>query len=481
MRIGLCEDTKLAKLLELALPNILGFLSSAEPAVRNKVMAILGHINKRVKGDASILLPLGGLAKLFLSTDHPMVSNFALVYVEMAFARVPAAERATLLPKLLVGMAARQVAQQDTLLQLLLLALPTLPLPKVAAELKGSEASLPFLEVAADRSLALRHLLDVLLYLPPCTRGQAEGAPPPAPPGLSHAAAKRVCGKLGPEEVRGELLHGQLTTCFQRSTIYYLLPGARRAARRQEALRAAAARLRSRHQPALRASGGAAPLDRRELRCRRQGGAQRRHRAQAAPEGGGARGHARGQTHTTCACACAYACACTRAWAPRLHHICAGGPRRDARCAHEPRARRRGGRRRAHRRQHRRASQGGADARPLCRSSGPLPRHAAGGLSLPLRRRRHAQAHAGGRAAGQAPGRALPRRAAGHHRPPAPLGARQGAPPREPAQRASAGAARGRIDARLQLRRRRDALRARARAAALGPRAGDDVPPCNPV
>ena len=46
----------------------------------------------------------------------------------------------------------------------------------------------------------------MLLYLPPCTRGQAEGAPPAAPPGLSHAAAKRVCGKLGPEEVRGELL-----------------------------------------------------------------------------------------------------------------------------------------------------------------------------------------------------------------------------------------------------------------------------------
>ena len=206
LRIGLCEDTKLAKLLEGALPNILGFLSSAEPAVRNKVMAILGHINKRVKGDASILLPLGGLAKLFLTTDHPMVSNFALVYVEMAFSRVPAAERSALLPKLLVGIAGRPVAQQDTLLQLLLLALPTLPLPKLAAELKGPEASLPFLEAAADRALALRHLLDVLLYLPPCTRGQAEGAPPPAPPGLSHAAAKRVCGKLGPEEVRGELL-----------------------------------------------------------------------------------------------------------------------------------------------------------------------------------------------------------------------------------------------------------------------------------
>ena len=92
--------------------------------------------------------------------------------------------------------------------------------------------------------------------------------------------------------------------------------GPRRAARRQEALRAAPARLHGRHPAALRACGGAAPLDRRELRCRRQGGAQRRHRAQAAPEGGGAHGHGHGQTHITCTRTRA------RAWASHLHRIC---------------------------------------------------------------------------------------------------------------------------------------------------------------
>ena len=173
LRIGLCEDAKLAKLLEPALPNILGFLSSPEPTVKSKVMAILGHINKRVKGDPSIALPLGGLVKLFLTNGNAMVSNFALVYVEMAFGRAPAAERAALLPQLLVGVAGRPAPQQDTLLQLLLVALPTLPLPTAAAELKGPQAKLPFLEAPADRALALRHLLDVLLYLPPVTPGSS--------------------------------------------------------------------------------------------------------------------------------------------------------------------------------------------------------------------------------------------------------------------------------------------------------------------
>ena len=105
LRIGMCDDDKLAKLLEPALPNILGFLAQDSTAVRSKVMAILGHVNKRVKGNASIALPLAGLSKLFLTTKNAMISNFALVYVEMAFARTPAADRAAVLPSLLVGIA----------------------------------------------------------------------------------------------------------------------------------------------------------------------------------------------------------------------------------------------------------------------------------------------------------------------------------------------------------------------------------------
>jgi hypothetical protein len=41
-----------------------------------------------------------------------MVSNFALVYIEMGLPRVSAAERAALVPALLVGVGQRPAAQQ---------------------------------------------------------------------------------------------------------------------------------------------------------------------------------------------------------------------------------------------------------------------------------------------------------------------------------------------------------------------------------
>jgi proteasome component ECM29 len=51
-------------------------------------MEILTHINKRVKDQVSIKLPLIDLLKLYQSPDAvPMVRNFAIVYIEMAFER----------------------------------------------------------------------------------------------------------------------------------------------------------------------------------------------------------------------------------------------------------------------------------------------------------------------------------------------------------------------------------------------------------
>ncbi len=90
LRIGLCEDANLAKLLDPALPNLLNFLTSTPP-VRAKLMAILSHLNKRVKGNAEIALPLRGLAELYLRpAAAPVVANFALVYLEMGFGRARA-------------------------------------------------------------------------------------------------------------------------------------------------------------------------------------------------------------------------------------------------------------------------------------------------------------------------------------------------------------------------------------------------------
>lgn len=307
LRIGMCDDAKLAKLLDPALINILNFLASPLAPVKTKTMEILSHLNKRLKADASIALPVRNLITLFTTpTTASFVQNFALVYIEMGLPRVsdphpstrtlllclvhrtpgrprlvarehalssraharreracttlsppharllpvqlPLAERAKLLPSLLVGVAQRPVPQQDALLAMLLPALSSLPLPKTRPELGGvaeAEAdgalaaggasapaasstidsgratatasttsagaanaaassvpsiapTLPFLLQSADRALVLAWLLDLLLYLPPLA------ASPHVPaPGLSRAAAKRVCGKLQDTEVRG--------------------------------------------------------------------------------------------------------------------------------------------------------------------------------------------------------------------------------------------------------------------------------------
>ena len=175
----------------------------------------------------------------------PLVANFALIYIEMGLPRVTEAARATLVPRLLVGISGRPAAQQDSLLALLLAALAALPLPRTRAELgaaaappdavaqpdavagtagdgaggsgvgggavcgaamsaapaEDAEPLLPFLVEPSDRALILTWLLDLLLYLPPLAAD-----PHAPPPGLSRAAAKRVCGKLADHEVRGELL-----------------------------------------------------------------------------------------------------------------------------------------------------------------------------------------------------------------------------------------------------------------------------------
>uniref|UniRef100_A0A7S4BN83 Non-specific serine/threonine protein kinase n=2 Tax=Chrysotila carterae TaxID=13221 RepID=A0A7S4BN83_CHRCT len=216
LRFGLADDEKLAKLLDPALPNILGFLASSSAQVRSKVMAILSHLNKRLKGDTSIALPLRALSKQFLNpATVSFVGNFSLVYIEMGIGRVPASERGRIVSPLLVGASQRTAQQQETLLQLLIAALPSLPLPTTAAQI---DESLPFLhgdERQADRKLVLAWLLDLLLYMPPLTRTlpAAENAPAAAaaaPPGLSPAAAKRICGKLSPEEVQGEMLAAKM-------------------------------------------------------------------------------------------------------------------------------------------------------------------------------------------------------------------------------------------------------------------------------
>ncbi len=73
---------------------MIGQLKSPHPRTKQKVLEILSHVNKRIKGQNAISLPLAELVQQFKSPESaPMVRNFALVYAEMAFERAePAAQ-----------------------------------------------------------------------------------------------------------------------------------------------------------------------------------------------------------------------------------------------------------------------------------------------------------------------------------------------------------------------------------------------------
>ncbi|XP_028798613.1 proteasome adapter and scaffold protein ECM29 [Neltuma alba] len=185
-RLALCDDAKLEPLLSKLLPLCISSLSSQSQAVRNKVLEILSHVNKRVKLQSDIGLPLMELWKLYSeSSGTPMIRNFCIVYIEMAFQRVNAKEKENLAPVLLVNISKLPLQHQEIILRIVV---------KVVGECHSSQISD---EVAAkyrlvtdphDRELFIEFCTHTMLY----QRVSQSGG---FPPGLSVAQANRVTGK----------------------------------------------------------------------------------------------------------------------------------------------------------------------------------------------------------------------------------------------------------------------------------------------
>ncbi|CAO3688639.1 unnamed protein product [Umbelopsis ramanniana] len=144
--------------------------------VRKKVTVVLGHINKRVKPNTQIKLPFEALLNQFNDPNIGVfVKNFTIIYLEMAFSRLPAEEAATFIPKLLPGIAARPAPQRNTILHMVL---PVLNKFKMApADYRVARTELfKFEQNQADLKIILAFFLDVLLYNPPTVNDQRRAA-----------------------------------------------------------------------------------------------------------------------------------------------------------------------------------------------------------------------------------------------------------------------------------------------------------------
>ncbi|CAA3007764.1 proteasome-associated ECM29 homolog isoform X1 [Olea europaea subsp. europaea] len=165
-RLALCDDPKLQDLLSKLLPLSIACLSSPSTPLRNKVIEILSHVNKRVKHQQQIGLPLSELWKLYVeSSVAPMIRNFCIMYIEMAIERVPKEEKQIMAPvfKVIGECHSTQISDE------------------VAAKyrmLRGSKDSEIFLEFC--------HF--TILYQPPPQSGGC-------PAGLSSVQCERITGK----------------------------------------------------------------------------------------------------------------------------------------------------------------------------------------------------------------------------------------------------------------------------------------------
>ncbi|KAF9401765.1 hypothetical protein BGX21_000669 [Mortierella sp. AD011] len=165
LRFALAEtDPQLEKTLNTFLCPILLKLASPVEVVRSKVIAILTHINKRVRPKPDISLPVTALLQQFSTNTSVLVKNFTLIYIEIGFERISLEDKLTALPQLIKGISQRPVAQQTTLVHLIL---PTLSQVKQFNEDNTTADPYDFAANPSDAICLLLRFQDVLLYRQP--------------------------------------------------------------------------------------------------------------------------------------------------------------------------------------------------------------------------------------------------------------------------------------------------------------------------
>lgn len=185
-RLALCDDPQLENLLLKLLPVTISSLSRPSSAVRTKVMEILSHVNKRVKHQQDIGLPLEELWELYMEANTaPMVRNFCIVYIEMALDRVSKEKKENIAPTMIANISKLPTQHQDIILRIVIKVIGECHSSKISDEIA---AKYRLITGSQDKEMFAEFCLHTLLYQPSSTSGAS-------PPGLSVSQSNRVIGK----------------------------------------------------------------------------------------------------------------------------------------------------------------------------------------------------------------------------------------------------------------------------------------------
>ena len=198
-------DEALGRVLNKHLASCLVKLSSSEESVRKKVMELLVHVNKRVKNNENVQLPIEALLQQYQDPSvSSFVTNFTIIYIKMGFPRMPLDEKIQIIPRLLIAIDGKPASHQDPLLHMMLPWLEHVKAPKEDPEIKAKYLKLE--ENPNCFKLFLEFIFDFIL-LPYGSHPSIKPADPnekiQVPPGLSEASWKKVAGEtlMKPEEL----------------------------------------------------------------------------------------------------------------------------------------------------------------------------------------------------------------------------------------------------------------------------------------
>ncbi|KAJ2848016.1 proteasome component M29 [Coemansia brasiliensis] len=129
LRFALAQtDEQLQKLLTGLLVPLLDKLDIASAAVRSKIIALLGQINKKLKGRPDVTLPVEPLLEsTFTKEASGFSQGFRLMYLSMAMHNSSESQLVTAIPLLLDGIHLRPNSQQPLLIASLLTAMLNVP------------------------------------------------------------------------------------------------------------------------------------------------------------------------------------------------------------------------------------------------------------------------------------------------------------------------------------------------------------------
>ncbi|KAF8017201.1 hypothetical protein BT93_H2407 [Corymbia citriodora subsp. variegata] len=185
-RLALCDDSKLQALLSKLLPFAISSLSSPSSAVRNKVLEILNHVNKRVKHQPEIGLPLSDLWRIYTEANVvSIVKNFCISYIEMAFERTDVKEKEMMAPILAANVSKLPHQHQEIVLRIAAKVIGECHSTGVSAQVAASYRAL---NNSQDKEGFIEFCLHNILY----QRSYQGGG---SSPGLSIAQANRITGK----------------------------------------------------------------------------------------------------------------------------------------------------------------------------------------------------------------------------------------------------------------------------------------------